>query len=151
VKGVNKANAYANELFPRLKEAFAPFVGKPIKTKAGAATAKVSAMVEKLNLPNNNGLQVYKHLTDYYAYFYVKTCVTYEGIDGGYGCFYYEVGVPIGPVDHGILTALESRPFSCKADYKASDIEAARVKFKEAEKLADEAKSALHPFGEFDR
>jgi hypothetical protein len=148
VRGVNRAHAYANELFPRLREAFTPFLEKQIETKNGPLLAKVQKVVESLALPYGVDLSVYRHSSNYSLAYTVKTC---EVLDGH--AYYYEITIYIGSMDVGILTKLTklSDVPHYKDDYSAEEVETARLKYRAAKAVADELHGKLHPFGEYDQ
>lgn len=143
VRAVNRAHAYAAKLYPQLAEPFRPLVGQKIMKAGGTLMAKYAAMLPKL--PYGQGLQVTPHHTDYSLSWTVKT---WESVDGG--GYYYDIGVYIGNLRNGVLTEL-CKPFEGRTDYDPLEVHAARERYKEAKRLADEAHSALWPFGEYDR
>jgi hypothetical protein len=144
VKGVNKANAFANELWPRLVAVFAPFVGQKIEKVDGPLLAKIQKLVDALNLPNGD-IHVYRHVSNYSLAYTVKTCECTNGI-----AHYFEQTLYIGKMNNGVLVELkELEPF--KTDYTAENVLKAREAYKVAKEAADKAQSALYPFGEYDR
>jgi hypothetical protein len=145
VRGVNAANQYANDLHSRLVAVFRPFVGQKILTAPGDLLARIKRLVDALDLPSTPRLHVYRDRSDYCLRYVVKSCES----DGKCG-HYYEASVSVGELDHGRLTSLIDAP-QYRTDYVAAEVVAARETYKEAKRVADEARSALYPFGESDR
>lgn len=144
VRGVNRAHQYAMELYPRLAVVFQPFVGQKVETNSGPLMAKVQKLVDALNLPCTGPLHVYRDQSDYCMRYVVKTCEC----ENGHG-YYYNASVTVGELDRGVLTALCPAP-QYRTDYSADEVAAARQRYKNAKRAADEAHSALYPFGESD-
>ena len=144
VKAVNAANDYANKLYPQLVAIFEPLVGEQVLKADGTLLAKYQKLLP--DFPSSNGLHVYKHSSDYSLAWCVKTC---EQVEDHCTCVYHEVTVYIGSLSGKTLKEID-RPFEGKTDYTVADVQAARERYKEAKKAADEAKSALFPFGEYD-
>ncbi len=145
VRGVNNANAYANELWPKLTAVFAPFVGHKIETAPGPLKAKIDKLVKELNLPNTVPLSVYRHVSNYSLAYTVKTCEACNNI-----AYYFEQTLYIGDMRDGVLLKLnELRPF--KTNYNAAHVIQARETYQKAKRAADDAQAALYPFGEYDR
>jgi len=148
VNGVNKANAFANQLSPRLVALFTSFVGQKIEKVDGPLLAKIQKLVDALNLPNGD-ISVYRHQNNYSLAYTVKSCEVFPA--QGYGhAYYFEQTIYIGDMKNGVLTALK-QPEPLKTDYTVETIEAARETYKKAKAAADNAQSALYPFGEYDR
>src|SRR5277367_5628074 len=85
VSATNEANAYANQLHPKLVEIFRPFVGLPILKADGTLLAKVAKLLPEF--PSLPKLHTYKHITTYRLSWVVKTCVV--GEKGDYGAAHY--------------------------------------------------------------
>jgi spore coat polysaccharide biosynthesis protein SpsF (cytidylyltransferase family) len=146
VRCVNKANQYANELYPRLVEFFKPYVGTKIETAEGQLLRKIKEKLKTLNLPNTVALQIYQLSSRYALAFVVKTCEVLNGESN-----YYETTVYVGKMDHGVLAAIEERHGSARTDYKAEEVIAARQAYAIAKAAVSEAHGRLFPFGEYDR
>jgi hypothetical protein len=144
VAAVNKANAYALELYDKLAPLFTPLAGKQIFKATGEFLAKVQKLLPEL--PCTVPLSVYRRSSDYMLAWTVKTC---ESIPP-HSCTYHETTVYVGTVHHyAFLTEIAAKP-DLRTDYTVEEILAKRETFAAARKIADEAKSALHPFGEGD-
>jgi len=148
VAGVNEAHDYANKLWPKLAAVFEPLVGQKIEKVDGGLLEKVKKQLPEL--PNTVAISVNRYHSNYSLSWTVKTCKSVKQPDGYGHAYYYERSVTVGELRHGVLTKLVEQPHF-KTDYNAKDILAKREAFKAAEKVYDEAKSALFPFGEYDR
>jgi hypothetical protein len=142
IRAVNNAHNYANQLFPILREVFAPLVGTKILKATGELTEKVKKNIPVL--PNSVPLLVYRHTSEYSLVYYVKTC---EHIPE-FSCVYHEVPVFIGDLRDGILVKLNDNFQNYRSDFTEKEILEKRENFREAEKKFNEARSALYPFGE---
>jgi len=152
VRGVNRANEYANALWPRLIAVFTPFVGEKIEKADGTLLLKVQKLVDALKLPNcaTPNIMVYRHNSNYNLAYTVKTDETYS-VDGRYGhAYYHETTIYLGKMDCGVLTQLDAAE-TFKTDYTAAEVIANREAYKAAKAAADAAQSKLYPFGEYDR
>jgi hypothetical protein len=143
VKAVNAANAKALEVYDTLAIRFAPYVGSKIEKADGGLVAKVVKGLPEF--PYSNNLHVYKYASNYSLVWMVKVC---EQCDGN--AYYHEAGVYIGEMRDGVLLKLCNRP-ELRTDYTVSEIVANREAYEAAQKIADDAKGKLHPFGEYDR
>jgi hypothetical protein len=143
VKATNKANAYAMEIYDKLAAVFAPLVGQKIEKADGSLLAKVQKLLPEFisGVP----MHVYRYNSNYSLMYVVKTC---ESIPP-HTCTYYEASCYVGEMRDGVLTKLCNRP-QLRTDYTVDEIKAARKAYAEAQKLADDAKGKLHPFGEYD-
>ena len=146
VGAVNRANDAANRWGPVLRESVRPFVGAQVVKKAGGLLDKVKKALP--TLPNDAWLQVYRHVSDYSLAWTFKSCVM---IGETHGCLYHEVTVYVGKLSHGVLTELESSEFKGRTDYTVDEVLQKRAAYESAKKAADDARSNLHPFGEYDR
>jgi hypothetical protein len=148
VAAANLANNYAAELYPKLAEALAPFVGLKVETVDGALLAKVKARLPEM--PSTPQLRVYRRAGSHYSLAWtVNTCTSSKGQGCDYAN-YEEVTVYVGELSGGILTKL-SPAFKPSAPYTVESVLSAREAYRVAKAAADKAHSALHPFGEYDR
>ena len=146
VRAVNRAHAAANEWRPKLIEAFEPYLGCKIEKADGSLLAKVKKVVDDLKLPYGNSLSIHRSLRSNYILFF--TVRAGEVADGR--SYNREVSLYIGEMICGVLTKMcEMTEF--RTDFTPEKVLAAREAYKQAKKLADDAESALHPFGEYDR
>lgn len=145
VKAVNAAHACANELHRTLIDIFRPLVGVKLFKVDGSFLAKYLPLLPEF--PNRHDLMVYRHRSDYSLAWTVKTC---EQVVGASHCLYYETTIYVGEVS-GVTLKNVNDPCDMKTDYTAADIAAKREAYKAAKKVADDALSALNPFGEYDR
>lgn len=141
VRAVNSANQYALVVYNLLAPRFAEWVGKQIDKASGGLLDKV---VKKL--PNFEGsdssLMVYRFDARYALAWVVKVC---EPLPNG-SCLYHETVVYIGEMRNGVLTSIDDAPDQ-RTDYTVEELEAKREAYAKAKKIADDALSALYPFG----
>ncbi len=143
VAAVNKANAYANELYVKLADYFRPLVGQKILKADGSLLAKIEKDLPEM--ASGNELHVYRHRSEYSLAWTVKTCEFMPP----HGCMYHETTVYVADLKGQTLGEL-SRPFEARSDYTVEGIEKLREAYETAKKAADNARSALFPFGEYD-
>jgi len=146
VHAVNEANRFANELAPRLQEMLLPFVGTPIIKAAGGRMKKFDDAIKRLNLPNTGPLSVHVEASAYTLWFTVKTC---EQTKQGHA-YYHESTISAGSMRGQVLAELtpwEDR----RTDWTEAEVTALREAHKIAFNAERDARSALFPFGEYDR
>lgn len=149
VAAVNLANKTANETYPILRDIFEPLVGTTINKKDGTLLAKIAKLLPEF--PCTPRLHIYKYSSDYSLVWVAKTCCTAPGMHADcQHAHYHEANIYVGHVRNGILESLHDAP-NLRTDYAVDEILAARERYKIAEQAASEAKSALFPFGEYDR
>lgn len=147
VRMVNNTHKYGNDLYYILIKAFKPFIGKKIIKKAGGLIQKAQQIINSINSPYNGPTQVYKNPNNNYSLsFIVKTCETLNE-----RTFYYEICIYIGNVENEILKDMDYPFPDLKVNYKAESVIEDRRICKELQEKADNAKSALFPFGMYDR
>lgn len=151
VAAVNNANRYALELYPQLRAIFEPFIGQKIEKADGGLLMKIAKLLPEF--PCKPGLHVYKMSSDYSLVWVVKTCES-QAINGKHDNYhvahYHETSVYVGNMRHGVLTDFCKAP-ELRTDYTAAEVEAAREAYRKAKQAADDARSALFNFGEYDR
>jgi hypothetical protein len=143
IKAVNAANAYAMELYDTLSAVFAPLVGSKIEKVDGDLLARIKSQVPAL--PCTPALHVYRDRSPYSLRYVVKTCEVHQG-----SAYYHEASVYVGDMRDGVLTKLCDRP-DYRTDYTSAEVVANRAAYEAARKVYEDARSALHPFGEYDR
>lgn len=141
VKAQNRAALRALELYDSLAAIFAPLVGKQV-CKANGLLAKVAALLPKLE--NTPALMIYQYSSDYSLVWIVKAC---EQVEGGESVEYREVSVYVGELRGLVLDKICNRP-DLRHDHSLEEVKAIREEVKAAQKVLDEAKSKLFPFGE---
>lgn len=146
VGAVNKANAYANKIYPLLVEAFKPFVGAKILKVDGTFLKSVAEKVP--GFESSVWLNVYRYSSEYSLVFVVKTCESLPP----HSCVYHEVSLYVGEFKGAVLSKVnDDKPFNLRTDYTPEEITAKRVAWESAKRVADELHGELHPFGESDR
>lgn len=150
VKAVNRANDYANKLYVALRAIFEPLVGQQVTKKDGTLLAKIQKLMPEL--PSTHNLHVYRYSSEYSLVWVVKTSEPDDGSDGSgpHTVTYHETSVYVADLKSGVVGRIYDPP-NFRTDYKLEDVLALRAKYEQAKKLADDARSALHPFGEYDR
>lgn len=153
VVAVNRAHAYANQMYAQLVEIFKPMLGTAILKQDGTLLAKVKKLLVP-EFPCTPALSVYRHHSDYYLCWMVKTCEGRTGIHPDCQIAnYYEIGCYIGNFGSewegkgNILVKLSDPPAN-RTDYTLQEIQEKQQKAKEAKSAYESAKSACYPFGE---
>ncbi len=144
VKAINKAHAIAKEWFDKVAPIFVPFLNQKIIKADGYLLAKVEKLLPEQ--PNTFNLNIHKYITDYSVGFTIKTS---EQVSD-YGCLYYETTVYIGNLKNGVLTTLSTYE-ALRTNYTAAEILEKRQLYETALKISNDAKSNLHPFGDYDQ
>jgi hypothetical protein len=146
VKARNTAVEYGISLYKQLVEVFEPLVGQKILKVDNDLLAKVKANVPKFDdLPE--GISIFRRFAAVNAIAWtVKVRVPVEDDEIW---VYQEVTVYVADMEGQTLTKINN-PFEGRTDWTADEVEEKRRAYKEAKKKADEAHSALYPFGEHD-
>jgi hypothetical protein len=147
VKATNRANAEAVRLYPLLVKAVAPFVGQQVKKATGELTEKFKKALPEFDGGGGNKVQVYRQQSDYSLAWVVKT---WEH-ESPFTVTYAEAVVYVGEIHCKTLTKLTEKAPQLRTDYDAFEVARLRKVYEEKRKEADEARSALYPFGEYDR
>ena len=150
VAAKNRANKYANELYPLLRAVFEPYVGKSVHKVGGQLLAKVKAKIDELNLPNpwcGGGVSVQHCSYGWSISFTVKATEKW-----GDKCVTEDAGVYVCHLD-GQYGPIKSfyEPTDERTSYEVEEVLVRRAKYERLQKAADYAKSELAPFGEYDR
>jgi hypothetical protein len=149
VAAVNYGNAYAMKLYEDLIAIFKPLVGCKILKADGGLLKSVSKQLPQM--PNSHGLQVWRPIYGTQLAWSVKTCESYPSSHHGTNiAMYYETGVNIGQIEGDVLKSLYE-PRTSRTDYTVKEVESLRAAYHKAKQVADDARSALSPFGEYDR
>jgi hypothetical protein len=144
VKAINNAHAYAVALSKLMLPAYEPLIGLDIFKADGTLLQKIDKRLPPV--PESPQISVWRD-TGRYSIRYVVKAV--EQVDH-HTCTYYEISVYIAHVSGAIIEKLYD-PTDLRSDYTAEEINGKREAYKQAQQLADAAKSALWPFGEEDR
>jgi len=143
IRAYNRAAKRALELHDSLSDVFKQFVGQKVLKGDGSFLAKVAGFIPFME--KTPELMIYRYQSNYSMCWVVKAC---EQVQGQCGCEYMEVPVYVGEGEGNVLKSLIARP-DLRHDYTFAEYEKKHEAFKAAQKKLDEAKSALHPFGEF--
>lgn len=142
VAAVNAANGAAWDLYHSLRDVFAPLVGEQVCKKDGGLLAKVERLLP--SLPNSRELVVYRHPSEYHLAFVVRVSVIGDGSVQS-----HEVTVTVGTLEKGVLTGL-AEPFKGRSDWTVKEVMFKREAYWGAKRAAEELKSTLFPFGEYE-
>lgn len=146
VRGVNRANKMANEIYHKLVNVFGKFVGEKIEKNDGTLLKKVQIKVDSLNLPKSNNESVWqwrcRHGSGDLVYC-IKTCERKFG-----RAYYHETRMYVGGMKNGVLVNIQPPP-EFKTDYTVKEVQSLRAKYEAAKKIADEAENKLFPFGKW--
>jgi hypothetical protein len=148
VRIVNRAHTVANELAAVLKQRFAPLVGKKVEKAGGQILEKYKNLLPEM--PNDHNLMVYKHASNYSLAWTVKASETVP-VQGHGHAYYYEVTFYVGDMQGDVLTGITKHETAFRTDWTVEEVLGNREAFKVAQKAFEEARSALYPFGEYDR
>ena len=147
VQVVNRVHHHANKLYPILVEFFTPYVGQKILKADGSVLKKIEEPLRVLLSANTDeSLDIWKYNSAYTLNYTIKSHTTYDNI-----AYYHDVGLYIADLKHGEILEKFLNPPNFKTDYTEKQVEDARNHFKKAKEVYDQAKSALEPFGEYDR
>lgn len=149
----NNAHAYALRLYPVLSDFFRGYVGCKILKADGTLLKKIADAIPAQPEPGVSGVQlhVYRSTSSYSLAWTVKACETFPARYGDCQiASYYEVTVYIGDMRGDVLTKISDPPTWLRTDYTVEEVEKARLAYAEAKKKADDARSALGDFGEYD-
>ena len=146
----NKANKVANMLRPKLKEYFRDKVGQKVVKKDGSLLQKIKDDLSNFSwfVNENNHIMIYFDKSEYSLRWSIKVN---EMIEGKCACVYRESSVYVGNLRDGFLVDIDKHNDDLKVDYNVESILKLRECHKEAQQVADEIRSNLYPFGEYDR
>jgi hypothetical protein len=144
VRAVNRANAECMKLYDLLS----PFFGPLVNSKILKADSQFLAKYEKImpSFPNAPGITIYRRMSNYSLVWGVSVCEQ----EGDGHCLYHEVMCYVGELRGDTLTVITPR-VTLRTDYTAEEITSLRQAYRAAQTQADNAKSNLGPFGEWDR
>lgn len=155
VVAMNRCHKAMNELYPLLAVIFAPLVGQKILKADGSLLAKYAAHVKPIMDKFNTGneLSVW-HASDnrYSLLWNVKVC---ENMPDDGTCVYEESSLYVGSTNNGMCDSQslkELHPADVhRTDYTVKEILELRADYETKKEATEDARSALHPFGERDR
>lgn len=150
VAAYNRVGQVANEIAPALFAAIAPFYGQKVLKADGVLTQKVRDALNPF-LPTRGAFPSFDVWLSsgrgYSLTVTVKTCETFNG-----NAFYAEATIYLAKITGTIAEQWDGAPFSpFRTDYNADTVRELRKAYEVARKAANEAESALFPFGEYDR
>lgn len=145
VLAVNNANREAMRLYPILRAIFEPLVGQKLLKADGSFLAKIAKQLPIFS--KTPKLSVYWHRES--LAWGVKACQTYMDPSWNEGTMatYYEAQVNVGFLRQGILESIHD-PEELRTDYTVEGVKQARKSYEIIKKAANDAYSALAPFGE---
>lgn len=149
VEARNLAAAEANRIRPLLREFFASYVGKKVLKADGSLLKSIDDALNAAGIfpVYSNRLHVYRSTSSHYSLTWVaKSCVVIEG-----AVAYEEAAVYIATLSGADLSHMNADHGDEKCNYTVEEIQALRKDYEVKKRIADDAKSALYPFGEFDQ
>ena len=150
VAAVNAAGIMANDIQPKLVKVMRQFIGKKVVTQQGELIAQAKKAIAEV-LGDGRGV----HLDSYKTYrlcWVVKTCVSSDSQDGSYQhANYHECYITVGSIENYVLVSVNDEFVPYATDYTVKEIVDARKAYEDAKNIADDLRSKLHPFGEYDR
>ncbi len=144
VRAVNRANDYANKLYPTLAAFFRPLIGDKVTKSDGSLLQKFEKLLPEM--PHTREVTVYYHRSDYSLAWTVKTC---ENVEQAETCVYHEVTVYVCDLRNGRIEKMSNHFGALRTDYTVEEIESKRENCRILEKAYSAAKSALDGFGEY--
>jgi len=153
VTAVNRVNEYAVRLFDQMRAIWLPHVGQKILKVDGGLLEKYNKLLPVLPRDNHRGIFVYRHTSDYSLAWTVKTNEPDSGDpSGSHTVLYHEATVYVGDL-RGLTLEKVYDTFrgDARTDYTEAGVLALRADFEAKKKLFEDARSALYPFGEYDR
>ena len=148
VRAANRVFKRCNELHAVLTEFFTPYVGKVILKKDGSLLAAVADKMPKFGGADDI------RITRSRGNFTLGWDVDDNEQNGECGCIYYKSSFTVGvfgesyKAESSILKELVGSP-NYREDWTAKEIEDLRAEAKRLQRLADDAKSKYHHFGEY--
>lgn len=149
VTAANRVFKRANELHAVLTEIFRPYVGKQVLKADGSLLAKIREQIPNLD---SDKVSVVR---DSNSYSLRWECKSSENVACETYCRYFRASFTVGHFGSRhdgtahTLTELVGPP-QYREDWTAEEIVAAREEAKRLQRLADDAKSKYHLFGEYD-
>lgn len=143
VQAVNTAHLYANSLYDLMAAAYKPLIGQDIFKADGTMFQKVEKLLPAV--PESPRIHVYRDAGRYSIRYGIRAWHPIPGSND----MTYEISVYIADITGGKIEKLYDPP-AFRTDFTAGEIADKRQAYKDAQKKADDAKSALWPFGESD-
>lgn len=147
VKAKNLVNAKANGIEPKLREIFAPYVGKKILKVDGSLVSEIAEKLKQFNYPAQNEFRFWHEKLSYSLVFTlsmsadIKDHGSHESADAK---------VNIGTMDGQILEKINELIFALPTNYSVKSIKNARERAREKEHELNLIKSEYACFGEND-
>lgn len=145
VEAKNLVNSKANELAPKIKEIFAPYVGKKIFK---ADRSFVAGIPESLKpFFQEEVTRIWCHRLEYTLLFKISAS---KPIEENSGCEYAEANIRIGTLDDQILKEIDELTWTLPTNYSVAGIEHARARARELEHQLSVVRLEYACFGEND-
>jgi hypothetical protein len=135
----NTVNAKANELAPKFREIFAPYVGKKIFKANRSFIAEITEKLKPFLYPQKKEFQIWCHRLEHSLIFKIKCS---KQIGGHSSREYAEANIQIGSLDGQILKAIEELVYLLPTIYLAAGVEHARARARELEYQLSVVRSA---------
>lgn len=156
VAAVNRAHQMARELYPALVNAFKPFHGQKVIKVNGDLLASVEKTLPKLPGwgDTDNRACVFRSRSSSYSIVY--TVKASENYTASHGCSsaYHEVSLYVCDLDGQTAKPVSGGGdwvLTARTDYTEAEVAQLRKTAEEARKAAQDAESACHFFGLYDR
>lgn len=149
VNARNRANKIANELYPKLKALFEPWIGKKIQLKDGSLSLKLKEEANKIldsyYKLSPNSIQVYFVCSNYSIYYVVKTSEPLPN----YSVTYAETSIYICSTRDQTLEKIYD-PQDRRTDFTVEEITEARKQAEDKRKELQSIEAKYAAFGEHD-
>lgn len=136
VECVNRINATTNEIEVKLREAFAPLVGKTILKNDHTLMKKY----EHLKPKGSGSTQIWQFKSSF------DLCFQVRGSETGIHANYHSCYASIGSIVDGVLVRIYTEKSNRRTDWSVEEVVAARFAIRKAEDELLDAKRALGPF-----
>lgn len=143
----NKANEVANRVYEELIPVFRPLMGKKVCKVDGTFLKKVANQLpnwEKKHALITYPWTIHHSSSDYYVMFNVSVS---EPVTG-WGHLYEDASVYICRINEGKEVIEICDPPNRRSDYSFDEIKSLIEDYEQKREAANEARSALHPFGD---
>ena len=150
VKARNIVNREAIAFYHKMVPVVTPFLGQKVLKVDGSFMAKfydaVKPVIDEAHKSVHN---IFRYSSNYSLLYIVKTVEQ----DSDRTCCYEDASVYLAEFEGQILKKITAPPSGnyWRTDYTAEEITAKREAYQAAKQIADDALSALNPFGEHDR
>lgn len=147
IEAYNLAARAAKQTWAPVYRRIVPFVGKKIEKVDGPFTKAFREAIDEALPKQQQGVNACAYSSGWRVYIEFTACVPW----GDHGAVYDRVSLNVGTVRNGILTELAGEPEGLRSDYRLEEVEHLISVAEQAQRIANEAKTACYPFGEYVR